>query len=326
MTKIRICVVGTNFISDNFVDASRYTDMAVVTAIYSRKLDTGTAFAQKHGIMKVYTDYDEMLSDKEIDAVYVASPHIAHAEQTVRALDAGKHVLCEKMIAADLDGFLMQKAAAQRSGRVLLEAMRPDFDPALEIIKSVLPRLGAIRRVSLEYCQYSSRYDRFKNGEVLNAFDPKMKNTALADIGIYPLHTCVRLFGAPDSVTSRSLFLNNGFEGMGNIILGYEGMTATVTYSKITESVNPSVIEGELGSLTFDKLNAPTKIVLTLRGFEPEVLEYKPHPNNMVYEIEAFSRMVGGMLSFKPYLDASETTMRIVDEVYRKNGITSFFK
>ena len=325
MSRVRIAVVGTNFISDRFAEAASLSGKAEVSAVYSRKLDTGAAFAAKHGIKKVYDSYEKMLADSEIDAVYIASPHIAHAEQTVAALNAGKHVLCEKMIAADLEGFLFQKAAMQRSGKVLLEAMRPDFDPALEIIKAALPRLGKIRRVHLEYCQYSSRYDRFLAGEVLNAFNPKMKNTALADIGIYPLHICVLLFGAPDRIGGESVFLSNGFEGMGVITMGYGDMLAEIVYSKITESVNPSVIEGENGSLTFDKLNAPTEIKLKMRGEEWQTLDYTPIENNMVYEIDAFADMVGGVLSFSPYFEATEDAMRVVDEVYRTREITKYF-
>ena len=318
MRKINFAVVGTNFISDNFADAVRLSERAEIVAVYSRKFDTGAIFSQKHGIKTVYTDYAEMLRDPRVDALYIASPHMCHAEQTVLALDAGKHVLCEKMIAADLDGFLLQRAAQKRSGCVLLEAMRPTFDPALSVIKENLPKLGKIRRAALEYCQYSSRYDRFKSGEILNAFNPEMKNTALADIGIYPLHICLNLFGAPENFSSKSIFLSNGFEGMGSITLDYGDMLASITYSKITESVNPSVIEGELGSLTFDKMNAPSEIRFKPRTGEWQTLEYMPASNNMIYEIYAFCDMINGDIDFLPYLDISEAAMRIVDGVYSK--------
>ena len=312
MNRVRIAIVGTNFISDRFAEAASLSKKARVCAIYSRKLDTGAVFAQRHGIKKVYDSYEKMLADSEIDAVYIASPHVAHAAQAVGALDAGKHVLCE--------------TAMERSGRVILEAVRPDFDPALEIIKAILPRLGKIRRVRFEYCQYSSRYDRFKSGDILNAFNPEMKNTALADIGIYPLHICALLFGAPESIGGESVFLSNGFEAMGNITMGYGDMLAEIVYSKITESVNPSVIEGENGSITIDKLNAPTEIKLKMRDGEWQTLDYVPAENNMVYEIDAFSDMVGGVLSSLPFITATECAMRVVDEVYRTRKISKYFQ
>lgn len=323
--KIGFAIVGTNFISDRFAEAVITSDVAELTAVCSRKFDTGSAFAEKYGIKSVYTDYAEMLLDSRVDAVYIASPNKCHAEQTVLALEGGKHVLCEKAIASDMGGFLLQKRAQEHSGKVLLEAMRPDFDPAFDIIKKNIAKIGKIRRVNLEYCQYSSRYDRFKSGEILNAFDSKLGNSALADIGIYPLHMCVALFGAPRSVDAHSLLLSNGFEGMGNIFLSYDDMCASIVYSKITESVNPSVIEGEDGSLTFDKINAPSKIILHMRGAEPTVLDYTPAANNMIYELNAFCKAIGGDLNFKRYLKISETTLGIIDAAYKMTGADKYF-
>ncbi len=325
MKKIKFAVVGTNNISDKFVFAAKLSKCAEISAVFSRKLDTGAAFAKKHDIKKVFCNFDEMLAESEIEAVYIASPHMCHPEQSVRALGAGKHVLCEKIISPDKEGFTRQKSAMEKSGKVLLEAMRPDFDPAMKIIKENLPKLGKIRRVVFEYCQYSSRYDSFKLGELPNAFNPKMKNTALADIGIYPLHMCINLFGKPKRINAEASFLKNGFEAAGALLLSYGDMFANIIYSKVSESVNPSVIEGELGSLSFDKINAPSKIVLHLRGEEPKLLDYTPVPNNMVYEIDAFCEMVGGVLNFKPYLELSEAALEVVDAAYEITGAKKYF-
>ena len=98
---MKLAIVGTNFISDALVEASRIVPSVEISAIYSRKLDTGRAFAEKHGIKKVYTDYDEMLSDDAIEAVYIASPNICHHSQSIAAMRAGKHVLCEKVMATN---------------------------------------------------------------------------------------------------------------------------------------------------------------------------------------------------------------------------------
>lgn len=321
---MRFAVIGTNFISDRFAEAVNLASLdgydVKIGAVYSRKSDTGNAFASRHGIEKVYTDYDAMLNGGDIDAVYVASPTLLHAEHSIKAMLNGYDVLCEKMMAHTLESFYEMKNAAIRSGRVLIEAMRPDFDPALEVIKAALPKLGKIRRAHLEYCQYSSRYDRFLKGELTNAFNPKMHNSALADIGIYPLHLCVSLFGEPDSLTAKSVFLHNGFEGEGSILMRYSEMIATVTYSKITESVNPSVIEGEGGSLTVDRINAPTKITLHLRGEKPIELPYVPPKNNMKEEIIAFIGMVKARNSEK-LLALTESVQKCVDAAYKSAGV-----
>lgn len=320
MRSIRFAVVGTNFISGNFVDAVRASGVAEITAVFSRKLDTGRHFAEKNGLTKVYIDYEKMLADPDVDAVYVASPTLCHHAHTVAALRAGKHVLCEKMIATSTEELLEMRGEAESRGLILLEAMRPDFDPAYAVLLENLPKIGKIRRATLEFCQYSSRYDKFLAGEVLNAFNPGLKNSALADIGIYPLHVAHDLFGAPLRISASSVFLHNGFEGAGSITLEYSSATVGVVYSKVSESVNPSVIEGERGSILIDKISAPSRITLCPRKATPITVWDGGVSNNMVYEVRAFAAMVAGDASSEPYLDVSEITLRTVEEAYRITG------
>ena len=313
---MRFGVIGTNFISDRFCEAASRSDSAEVYAIYSRKADTGHAFCQRNGGgIKVYTSYDEMLADTLIDAVYVASPTMCHKEHAIAALKAGKAVLCEKMICTSLDEFIEMEAAAKSTRGTLIEAMRTDFDPYASYLGEALSKIGKLRRAHFTYCQYSSRYDAFLKGDVKNAFDPKMKNSALADIGIYPLHLAISLFGAPLDVTSKSLFLHNGFEGAGEILMTYEGMLATVSYSKITEGTTPSVIEGEEGSVTIDSINAPTRITLNRRGEEPYTYPHHNEKNNMIFEIEGFIRAVGDPEYRDRLLSTTRTVMETVEKI-----------
>lgn len=325
MKKPNVCVIGTNFISDRFADAVIESGALELYAVYSRSLDTGKAFADKYGIKAVYDSLDKMLSDSDIDAVYVASPTFLHAEQSIAAARAKKHVLCEKMIAVNHSEFSAMKKAAEDAGVVLLEAMRPDFDGVFDLIKNELPKIGKVRRVSFDYCQYSSRYDKFKAGTVLNAFNPKMKNSALADIGIYPLHMCVSLFGEPKNISSTSVFLENGFEGAGSLVLDYEDKIALINYSKISDNFSLSVIEGECGSVIIDKFNPPSKITVRMRSGEEYELAYTPVKNNMVFEVKAFADMINGKRENAPYLSVSDAAMRLVDKIYAMSGITEFF-
>jgi len=280
-------VVGTNFVSDWLCEAVAVTEGVTLSAVFSRKEETGQAFAKKHGIPQVFTDFDAFLSSG-IDAVYLASPTFCHFEQARAALEKGLHVLCEKPLVMKRNECETLFSLAKEKGVILLEAMRPAHDPAFTLVKNSLADLGKIRRVSFEYCQYSSRYDRYKNGEVLNAFDPRISGGALFDIGIYPLFWCVALFGKPKSVSAKSVFLENGFEGSGCLLLDYDGFTASVTYSKICDSVIPSVITGESGSLVIHKMQAPEQIVFAPRGGEATSLAYTPAKNNLVFEVADF--------------------------------------
>ena len=99
---LNIGIIGTNFISSDFCEAAASVPEAELYAVYSRKQETGDGFAKKHGIPRVYTDYDAFL-DSGLNAVYVASPNFVHCEQTLKALRRGKHVLCEKVMAVNHD-------------------------------------------------------------------------------------------------------------------------------------------------------------------------------------------------------------------------------
>ena len=214
------------------------------------------------------------------------------------------------------------KACAKANGKLLLEAMRPYFDPAVQAISTFLPKLGTLRYARLEFSQYSSRYDRFKAGEVLRAFDPSFGNAALMDIGIYPISVAVMLFGAPVGVKGTSLFLANGFEGLGSATLTYKDMLVDIVYSKITQGYTPSVVVGEQGTLTVDSMTAPAEIILAKRDGKTEKMPCTPHQNNMVYEVKAFCEAIKEGASELDALAYTEQAMRIVQTLLDANGIS----
>ncbi len=317
---LRFGIIGTNFISDWFCGALRRTRGVEVTAVYSRKDDTGALFAKKNGISRIFSDIDEFMMCEDIDAVYVASPTFLHYEHTMMALLYGKHVLCEKMIAVTHAQFSEMRSFAAERGLVLLEAMRPLFDPGLHKLRDIIGSLGTVRSASLEYLQYSSRYDKFKLGMVENAFNPKLFNSALSDIGIYPLSVAVYLFGMPTDITARSVFLENGFEGEGTATLKYGDVPVDVVYSKIRDGERPSRINFEDGYLTFDTIRAPREIRIYSDDGENS-LAIDLSGENMHYEIEAFRSFVeNGSDPF--YLEHTDRVMRCVDKIYASAKIT----
>lgn len=325
---LKIGMIGTNFISDDFCEAAARVPGAELYAVYSRKQETGDAFAAKHGIPRVYTDYDAFL-DSGLDAVYVASPNFAHCSQTLKALNHKKHVLCEKVMAVNEQEVHSMIDCARKNKVILLEAMRPDFDPAYDLIEKNLPRIGKLRRASFEFCQYSSRYDSFREGVIQNAFNPELGNAAVMDIGVYCIHSLVRLFGAPKNIKALSTKLSNGFDGSGIVLMEYEDMTAEAVYSKIAVSVNPSVLQGEDGSIMIDYISKPETIRLrlregsrdTLEGGKFEKLPYTPVKNNMIFEIQEFLKLVENKEVEHKYLQYSLDTIRVLDEVKRQTGI-----
>ncbi len=321
---VRFAIVGTNNISHTFMDAASRAKEFALEAVYSRKKETGKKFAEKYGVKKVYTSLEDVGKDPEIDAVYIASPNSCHCEQTVRMLEAGKHVLCEKPVATTEAEFLEMLTAAKKNHKIFLEAMRSVYDPGFKKIQDLLGELGTIRRATFQYCQYSSRYDAFKHGEIKNAFNPALGNAALMDIGIYCVHPAAVLFGMPQRIVSSSVFMENGMEGMGTALLNYGNMIVELRYSKITDSSQPSEIQGEKGCMKIWQIQDTKRIEIQYRDKTTKVWDIEKEDNNMYYEVEAMIRFIhsqNGMELAENYQKSSLIEMRISDEIRKFSGI-----
>lgn len=326
---MRLGIIGSNFISHRLLEAAKdLGDKIQPFAILSRREETGRAFAEGYPGMQVFTDREAFFRCG-IQGVYIATPNALHCQGAVAALEAGLHVLCEKPFCASLAEAQRMLAAADKAGKVILEAMRPVHDPAWAAIKEALGEIGPLRSVSLEYCQYSSRYDRFLQGEVLNAFQPALANAAVMDIGVYPLHVALYLFGMPKRLEAASVFLKNGFEGAGSVLALYEDFTLNVLYSKISQSVAPSVFLGEKGSITVDKISSPERILLKTRSGEERLLPTRERENNMDYELADFLTLAAecdkarkeGIAWKDPYRAITLQEAALLDKIREKAGI-----
>lgn len=321
MNTIKLGIIGTNFVSDWMCEAVSKVNAIEISAVYSRTIEKGSEFAKKNGIENVYTDIEKFFCSG-INAVYIASPNCAHAKQAIDAANHGLHILCEKPIASDSAELAKMLQAAEENKVVLLEAMRPAYDKALFAIKDALCEIAPVRNARFEFCQYSSRYDKYKNGTILRAFDPSFSNAAIMDIGVYALHTCLRLFGKPEKeILSSSVLLPNGMEGSGCAILPYNGMTAQIVYSKIIQSTSNSTITGENGAIFIDSISTPSVITLQLRGKEPHTIYKSDVDNNMVYEVCEFVKLISSNNIHHENTEYSVWEMEIIDKIREQNDI-----
>lgn len=323
--KIKFGIIGTNFISDYMIEGGKLDERFEAYAVYSRSAERGEEFAKKHGIQKVYTSLDEMLADDKVDVVYIASPNYIHCKQTIKCIEAGRSVLCEKPMASNAKEACMMVEKAREKGVLLMEAMIPTISPAFDVALKNLHRVGLIRRYFASYCQYSSRYDNFKKGIIANAFKPELSNGAVMDIGVYCLYPMMMLFGLPRNLTASCTKLANGIDGQGTVVAEYEGFDAVAIYSKIADSTLCSEIQGEDGTLIFDRINDPKKVVFKSRDkSKPEEILYnKPDDNPYYHEIKHFIDLMdsGQTESQKNTLDNSINTLSVVDEIRRQCGL-----
>lgn len=322
---LRFGIVGTNWITERFIQAAEETEQFELKAVYSRTEEKGKAFAAKYNSQpKVYTDLAEMASSDEVDAVYIASPNSLHAEQAILCMRHGKHVLCEKPLASNVKEVQAMLQTAKDHDVLLMEALKSTLMPNFRVIANNLYKLGRVRRYFASYCQYSSRFDAFKQGTVLNAFKPEFSNGALMDLGIYCIYPMVTLFGKPEQVQANGIMLSSGVDGEGSILMRYSDMDAVVMYSKIADSYAPAEIQGENGTLVIDKINQPYDVKIYYRDGTIEDLRQPQMQESMFYEAREFIELIqtGRRDSTVNTLHNSLIVAEIMEEARRQMGLT----
>ena len=333
MNKIRFGVIGTNFITDWVIAGAKQDERFELVAVCSRTQERANEFAAKYDIPYTFTSLEEMAASPLIDAVYIATPNYLHASQSILCMKHGKHVLCEKPMALNAYEVKQMIAASRQYGVTLMEAMKPTLTPNFRVLREALPKAGVIRRYFASYCQYSSRYDKFKEGIVLNAFKPELSNGAMMDIGVYTVYPMVVLFGRPNKISASGVVLSTGTDGQGAVNFEYEGMNATVLYSKIANSSLPTEIEGEDGNFMLDKINQINRVTWQARpvassGKGPltpvEDISAVTDKDEYYYEVAEFINLVqaGKLESEVNSHENSLITIEIIDEVRRQLGVS----
>lgn len=230
---MKVGIVGTGMIA-RMVGPNLLNWDIEVTAIAGTPASMGEVeeLADQLGASGRYADYHDLVADPNVDTVYVAVPNFLHYAVSEAALRAGKDVVCEKPLASNYQEAERLAAVAREEGRFLWEGVVTTRQPNFKLVRDeLLGRIGTVKQVQVNYSQYSSRYDAFRAGEVLPAFDPAKAGGAIMDIGLYALTYTLGLFGEP----KNAYYLPNierGIDTSGVAILQYDGFTAVDICSK----------------------------------------------------------------------------------------------
>lgn len=246
---MKLATIGSGKIVDTMFKAIEDIDGIEPVAVYSRTQQKADEFAKKHQVPKAYSDMDQMLADDEIDTVYIATPNALHYPQAKKALEAGKHVILEKPFTTSVEQAEDLFETAEKNGKMIFEAITSIHTPNYGLMKDNLSLVGTPRQGLFNYSQYSSRYDKFKEGVVTNAFDPAMDGGALTDINLYNIYLAAALFGMPEGIAYYPVYGFNGIDTSGSLILQYPNFVVTCIGSKDSSSENIAVVQGDEGTL-----------------------------------------------------------------------------
>lgn len=319
---IKFAVIGTNWITQKFVQAAHETQSMKLAAVYSRNIESASQFAQEFNVNTTYDSLDALASDSTIEAVYIASPNSLHCTQSILMMKHGKHVICEKPVASNIDEATQMFEVAEQNGVVLFEAYKSQFLPNFKQVQLGLEKIGKVHKAHINYCQYSSRYQKYLNGDNPNTFNPAFSNGSLVDIGFYCVAATVALFGKPESAHASAKLLDSGVDAHGCAVFQYPEFDVTLAHSKVSDSYTPSEIQGECGAIIIDHIAECTDVKIRYRDGRIENLTQTQSENSMSYEAQAFANCIGGDKTTQAEAEKRALTVaKLITEMRQQVGV-----
>jgi predicted dehydrogenase len=325
---IRIGMLGAARIGNwGIVQPARRVDGVALRAVAARDPERAAAYAKKHGIPKVHRSYDELLADPEIDAIYNPLPNSLHCEWTIKALAAGKHVLCEKPFASNADEARRMDEAARRHQRVLMEAFHYRFHPLAARLRQEVAQLGRVTRIETNMCVPIPM-----RGDIRFRYD--LAGGATMDVGAYTVNL-MRLLGAaatdgaggtpPEVVAAQPLLRSPHVDRAMKIEVRWPGGAAGHIHHSLWSStvlkLSASVV-GERGSLHVTNPYLPhVWHRLTVRRGGQTRHERVAGETTYTHQLREFAARIAKGAPHASDLSDSIANMQVIDAIYDKAGL-----
>lgn len=246
---MRISIIGTGMIATEVISMLRTEGKGIeITSLFSHSdKDKAQSLAKANRIARVYTDYTQLLKEDDADFVYIALVNSAHYDYVRQALEADRNVIVEKPFTTSLSQAEELASLARSRNLYLFEAVSFLHTPNFKLVKDSLTRIAPIHLVQCNFSQYSSRFERYLQGDIAPAFNPKLGGGAMNDLNVYNINTVIGLFGEPLTTTYYANRGHNGIDTSGTMVLSYPTLTATCTAAKDSSSPSFTIIQGEKG-------------------------------------------------------------------------------
>jgi len=317
--KTRWGIMGCGGIADKFASDLKLTKQGKLHAVGSRSKAKAKKFASVHGAKQSYGSYEALVLDEDIDIIYVATPHPFHMENTLAAINAGKHVLCEKPIAMNAKQTRRMIAAARKKGVFLMEAMWTRFFPAIIQVRKWLDkeRIGKIIALEADFgiCPMIGPKHRLLN--------PDLGGGALLDLGIYPVSFASLVYDdQPEKIISTVHMAKTGVDD--HAVIGFQypdNATAALGTSSILRMKNEARVMGTKGKIIIhEDFFHPDRLTLEIEGEKPKTKIF-PHPGiGMQFEAEHVNKCLKKGLTESPIMTLNESLaiMQTMDKIRRQ--------
>jgi len=319
--KFKWGIAGTGVIAHKFAKGLDYLENAEISAVCSRNLNTAEAFSKEFNIPKAYGSYEDMAKDKELDLIYIATPHIRHKEDSKLFLKNGKGVLCEKPFSMNTEELKELVECARLYKQPVMEGMWTRFMPAIVRLRELL-KDKVIGDVQIITADFGFKADHNPKGRL---FNKKLGGGALLDVGIYTVAFASMVMGKqPELIKAITDIGTTGVDEKTSIQFGYDtGEIASLLCSISTETPQQAVIMGTKGMITIPAFWKAEELILSLAGEKEIKINLPIEGNGYNYEAAAFMDTVNRGETENPInsLDESLEIMKTMDKIRENIGL-----
>jgi predicted dehydrogenase len=318
---VRWGIIGPGRIASQVINDFPYVAGAEALAVASRSIERAQAFATDHGLARAYGSYAEIMSDQDVDAVYIATPHPQHYAIALAAVAAGKAALVEKTFTATVAGAEEIITAARQEQVFVMEAMWTRFQPAIVTARSLIDdgAIGEVRQVQADL-GVDRPYDPADR-----LFDPAQGGGAMLDLGVYVVSFAQYFLGTPDRIAVNGSLTPTGVDAEAGVLLGYDdGRVATLLMSLKHHTPGAARIHGTKGWIEVPpRFHHPHRIVLCRKDQEPEIISRPPLGTGYSHELIEVTECIRAGRTESVIMPLSDTlaVQRILNGACEKLGV-----
>lgn len=313
-------ILGPGGIAQAFAKDLKNLEGHSISAVGSRTLENAKKFSSSFGGTP-YGSYEELVEDSTIDAIYVATPHPAHKDNVILALNAGKPVLCEKPFSVNAHEAELMVNAARKNNVALMEAMWARFLPHYSRVREIVASgvLGEIHTIHADHGQ------RLADQNIPRLVEPQLAGGALLDLGIYPISFAHMILGNPSVITSSAVLTDKGVDAQTSMIFDYEnGAQAILNTTMIEQTPCRAVVAGLNGWLEIDRTfynPASMRVILNNGSVTEYPNTYEGH--GLREQAETFKQLVNSGKLYSEILTWNDTIdiMKTMDAIRSQIGL-----
>ncbi|MFT4760515.1 MAG: putative dehydrogenase [Saprospiraceae bacterium] len=318
-------IVGLGKIARHFIHDLQLVETAKIGAVASRTLTKAKAFAAEYGVEKAYGSYADLFADPEIDIVYIATPHNSHAEISIQAMKAGKHVLCEKPMGLNQKEVAKIVAIAKKNQVFLMEAFWARFNPSIQSVFELVKN-GAIGEVNYVNVDFTYYREDAPDSRMLNM---NLGGGSLMDMGVYPCFLAYLILGKPDEILAAARFHETGADIQTSAIFKYKKGMANVMSGFASESDMVAKIYGTKGRIYLNRTWHESESYTIEMGnkkdgnYDSKTINLPTKGKGYTYEIlECIDCIQNGQLESKRWSHQNSLDLSgITDEIRQQIGL-----